>query len=138
MSDKTNWTDIVLIILGVVFTFFSFRWFFRLLGMSDGKAGFGYKDFKNLISLVFFLWAAIFIIVKEANRDRVEHLFSDMWLAFVFAGLLYVLSMEYVFDKFADILKLLIDLRARTKTTTTETTTTETESQTGKRVPNES
>lgn len=133
MSERANWTDIVLIILGVFFAFFSFRWFFRLLGMSDGKAGFSHKDFKNFISLAFFLWAAIYIIVKEANRpSNSEHIFSDMWLAFVFCGLLYVLSMEYVFDKFADILKLLIDLRARTKQTTTTDTSTQTVTTTGK------
>lgn len=130
MNDKTNW---ILIILSAIFAFFTLRWLLKLFGMSDGKAGFSFRDFKNLLSLSFFLWASIFIIVKEANRPaNSEHIFSEMWLAFVFCGLLYVLSMEFVFDKFAEILKLLIDLRARTKQTTTTDSTTQTVTTTGK------
>lgn len=130
MNDKTNW---ILIILGAILAFFSFRWLYRILSASDGKEGFSFKDFKNLLSLSFFLWASVYIIVKEANRPQnTEHIFSEMWLAFVFCGLLYVLSMEFVFDKFAEILKLLIDLRARTKQTTTTDSTTQTVTTTGK------
>lgn len=130
MEEKANW---ILYILGGIAAFFSFRWLIRLLGMSDGKEGFGFKDFKNLLSLSFFLWASVYIITKEANRPQnTEHIFSEMWLAFVFCGLLYVLSMEFVFDKFAEILKLLIDLRARTRQTTTTDSTTQTVTTTGK------
>lgn len=130
MNDKTNW---IITIISAVLAFFTFRWLYKLLSLSDGKEGFSFKDFKNLLSLVFFLWASIYIIVKEANRPQnSEHIFSEMWLAFVFCGLLYVLSMEYVFDKFAEILKLLIDLRARTKQTTVTDTNTQTVTTTGK------
>jgi len=122
MNDKTNW---IIIILGSIFAFLSFRWLFKLLGMSDGKAGFSLKDFKHLLSLSFFLWASVYIIVKEANRPQnSEHIFSEMWLAFVFCGLLYVLSMEFVFEKFAEVLKLMIDLRTKKTTITNETSET--------------
>jgi len=124
MNDKTDW---LLIVLTSIAGFFSMRWFFKLLGMSDGKDGFSFKDFKNIISLAFFLWASVYIIVKEANRTaNTEHIFSEFWLAFVFCGLLYVLSMEYVFDKFAEVLKLLIELRARKTSVTHETSQTTT------------
>lgn len=131
MNDKTNW---ILIIVGGIITFLSFRWFFRLLSTSDGKAGFSFKDFKNIISLAFFLWASVYIIVKEANRPQnSEHIFSEFWLAFVFCGLLYVLSMEMVFDKFAEVLKLLIELRVKRSSVTHETS--ETTTTTGKQEP---
>lgn len=124
MNENTNW---LLIIIGAIVTFFSFRWFFKILGMSDGKDGFSFRDFKNIISLAFFLWAAVYIIVKEANRPQnSEHIFSEFWLAFVFCGLLYVLSMEYVFDKFAELLKLLIELRVKRSSITHETSQTTT------------
>lgn len=131
MNDKTNW---ILIIVGGIITFLSFRWFFRLLSTSDGKAEFSFKDFKNIISLAFFLWASVYIIVKEANRPQnSEHIFSEFWLAFVFCGLLYVLSMEMVFDKFAEVLKLLIELRVKRSSVTHETS--ETTTTTGKQEP---
>lgn len=122
MNEETNW---IWIVVGAILAFFSFRWLFRLLGMSDGQKGFSFKDFKNLISLGFFLWASVYIIVKEANRpENSEHIFSEFWLAFVFCGLLYVLSMEYVFDKFGEILKLLIELRVKKSSITHETSQT--------------
>ncbi len=130
MNDKSGW---LIIVLTSIVGFFSLRWLFKILSMSDGKDGFSFRDFKNIISLVFFLWASVYIIVKEANRPQnTEHIFSEFWLAFVFCGLLYVLSMEYVFDKFAEVLKLLIDLRARTKQTTVTDVSTQTVTTTGK------
>ena len=125
MSDKVHWTDVALVAIGAVMAFLSFRWLKKLFSSSDGKEGFSLQDFKSLVSLAFFLWAAIYIIVKEANRpSNSEHIFSEMWLAFVFCGLLYVLSMEVVFDKFAAVIKLLIDLRTARKIKNDEQTTT--------------
>lgn len=124
MNENTNW---LLIIIGAIAAFFSFRWFLKILGMSDGQKGFSFKDFKNVIALAFFLWAAIYLIVKEANRPaNSDHIFSEFWVAFVICGLLYVLSMEYAFDKIAEVLKLLIELRVKRSSITHETSQTTT------------
>jgi len=130
MNDKTSWLIIILTAIG---GFFTLRWVYKILGMSDGKSGFGYKDLKTAIALIFFLWAATYLIVKEANRPaNSDHIFSEFWVAFVICGLLYVLSMEYAFDKIAEVLKLLIDLRSKRTTVTHETSETHSSTTSGK------
>jgi hypothetical protein len=105
--------------IGALFAFLSLRWIMKIFAGEDGKID---KDeLKKVTAFLFFLWAAIYIIVKEANRPlpegSTEHIFSETWIFFVFSGLLTVLSLEKIFDSLSKLIEVIIKLRSYAKPT---------------------
>lgn len=96
---------------------------------ADGK--FSVVELGRFAGFLFFLWAGVYVIHVEATRSRVEHVFSEMWIFLIFSGLLAVLHLDGVIDKFARMLELLIKLRAKIPVTSSETTVIHTEKKEG-------
>lgn len=92
---------------------------------SDNK--FSVVELGRFAGFLFFLWAGVYVIQVEANRSRVEHVFSEMWIFLIFSGLLAVLHLDGVIDKFTKMLELLIRLRTKIPVTSSETTLIHTE-----------
>jgi len=100
-------------IIGVLFAFLSLRWIMKIFAGEDGKPRMNTEELKRVVAFLFFLWAAIYIIVKEANRPTAtEHIFSETWIFFVFSGLLTVLSLEKIFDTLAGLVEAIAKLRS--------------------------
>jgi len=99
--------------VGALFAFFSLRWVMKIFSGEDGKPKMNAEELKKVTAFLFFLWAAIYVIVKEANRPtQTDHIFSEIWIFMIFSGLLTVLSMEKIFD----VLGKLIDAIAKLRT----------------------
>ena len=65
-----------------------------------------------MIAFFFFLWAAIYIIVKEANRPSgTEHIFSEIWIFFTMSGLITVLSLDKAIDALTKLIEAIVKLR---------------------------
>jgi hypothetical protein len=103
-------------IIGVLFAFLSLRWVMKIFAGEDGKPRMNTEELKRVVAFLFFLWAAIYIIVKEANRPlpegSTEHIFSETWIFFVFSGLLTVLSLEKILDLFLKLIEAIAKLRS--------------------------
>lgn len=111
--------DLILKALGAIVTFFSFRWVVKKFAGDDGKLNL--KEFKNMIAFGFFLWAAIYVIVKEANRPSdTIHIFSELWIFLIFSGLLTVLAMEKIFDTLTRLIEAIAKLRYAKPTQVTD------------------
>jgi len=99
--------------VGALFAFLSLRWVMKIFSGEDGKPKMNAEELKKVTAFLFFLWAAIYVIVKEANRPtQTDHIFSEIWIFMIFSGLLTVLSMEKIFD----VLGKLIDAIAKLRT----------------------
>lgn len=97
---------------------------------SDGK--FSPTELGRFAGFCFFLWAGWYVITKEANRpSETQHIFSEMWLFLIFSGLLTVLHLDAVIDKFTKMLELLIKFRSKIPVTSSETTVIHTEKKEG-------
>src|SRR6478735_9776577 len=109
MTTETN--DLILKIIGGVLVFFSLRWLKNIFAGADKKlTG---KELGHLTGFIIFVWAFIYMVIKEANRANPSdsnHIFNDIWLFFVLSGLLTVLHLGEILDKF-------IILRSGTTTT---------------------
>ena len=118
MTTETN--DLILKIIGGVLVFFSLRWLKNIFAGADKKlTG---KELGHLTGFIIFVWAFIYMVIKEANRANPSdsnHIFNDIWLFFVLSGLLTVLHLGEILDKF-------IILRSGTTTTVKKETSTET------------
>ncbi len=100
--------------VGALFAFLSLRWVMKVFAGEDGKID--KHELKKVTSFLFFLWAAIYIIVKEANRpSQTDHIFSELWIFFVFSGLLTVLAMEKIFDTLTKLIEAIAKLRSYAK-----------------------
>lgn len=112
--------DLILKIVGAILIFFSFKWLVKLFG---GKNGLDVEEFKKLAALILFVWAFIYVLIKEANRPLgTGHLFSELWVFFIISALLTVLHLDGVLDKMSTLLELMVRLKSKsTATTTTET-----------------
>jgi predicted Co/Zn/Cd cation transporter (cation efflux family) len=99
-------------ILGAVLIFLGLR---KVFSQSDGKKGFSHFDFKTLFAFGLFVWAFIYVMVKEGNRTHEYSLYSDTLMAFIITGLFSVLHMERIITIFKDILQLLIQLKFKTQ-----------------------
>mgnify|MGYP003488568155 CR=1 FL=1 len=103
--------DLILKILGAILVFFSFKWLIKLFG---GKNGLDVEEFKKLAALILFVWAFIYVLIKEANRPvGTDHLFSEMWVFFILSALLTVLHLDGVLDKMSTLLQLMVQLRSK-------------------------
>jgi len=103
--------------IGALFAFLSLRWIMKIFAGDDGKMD--KHELKKVTAFLFFLWAAIYIIVKEANRpSQTDHIFSEMWIFFVFSGLLTVLAMEKIFDTLTKLIEAIVKLRSYAKPNT--------------------
>lgn len=110
--------DLILKILGAILVFFSFKWIIKLFGGKDGRLD--VDEFKKLSALVLFVWAFIYVLIKEANRPiGTDHLFSELWVFFILSALLTVLHLDGVLDKMSALLELVVKLKS--KSTTIET-----------------
>ena len=99
--------------VGALFAFLSLRWIMKIFSGEDGKPKMNADELKKVTAFLFFLWAAIYIIVKEANRPTAtEHIFSETWIFFVFSGLLTVLSLEKIFDSLSRLIEAIGKLRS--------------------------
>jgi len=97
-------------VVGALFAFLSLRWIMKIFAGEDGKLD--KHELKKVTAFLFFLWAAIYIIVKEANRpSSTEHIFSDIWMFFILSGLLTVLSLEKIFDSLSKLIEAIVKLR---------------------------
>jgi uncharacterized membrane protein len=45
----------------------------------------------------------VYIILKEANREREAHLFSEIWIFFILSGLLTSLSLDRIFKALTEL-----------------------------------
>jgi uncharacterized membrane protein len=96
--------------VGALFAFLSLRWVMKIFAGEDGKMD--KHELKKVTAFLFFLWAAIYIIVKEANRPAsTEHIFSDIWIFFIISGLLTVLSLEKIFESLGKLIEAIVKLR---------------------------
>lgn len=104
--------DIILKILGVALAFLSLRWLVRIFSGKDGRLN--PDELKKLTAFALFIWAFIYVLVKEGNRPSgTAPIYSEFWVFFIISALLTVLHIEGVMDMY-------IKLRSKT---TTETTT---------------
>jgi len=102
--------------IGALFAFLSLRWIMKIFAGEDGKLD--KHELKKVTAFLFFLWAAIYVIVKEANRPAsTEHIFSEIWIFFIFSGLLTVLAMEKIFDTLTKLIEAIVKLRSYAKST---------------------
>lgn len=128
MNENTNW---LFIIIGAIAAFFSFRWLLKIFAGVDGKLD--KEELKKLTAYILFIWAFVYILVKEGNRPtNTAHIFSEVWIFFIITALLTVLSMERIFDTLKTFMELIVRLRSGSMTTTkesSETTTIETKSE---------
>jgi len=98
--------------VGALFAFLSLRWIMKIFSGEDGKPRMNAEELKKVTAFLFFLWAAIYVIVKEANRpSQTDHIFSEIWIFMIFSGLLTVLSMERIFDTLAKLIEAIVKLR---------------------------
>jgi len=97
-------------VIGVLFAFLSLRWVMKVFAGEDGRMD--KHELKKVTAFLFFLWAAIYVIIKEANRpSQTEHIFSEMWIFFIFSGLLTVLAMDKIFDTLTRLVEAIAKLR---------------------------
>jgi len=101
------------ILIGII----SFLGLRKVFSQSDGKPGFSHHDFKTMFAFALFVWAFIYVMVKEGSRSHEYPLYSDTLMAFIITGLFSVLHMDKVLLIFKDLLTLLIQLRTKTSTT---------------------
>jgi hypothetical protein len=80
---------------------FSFIYIIKVYAGEDKKLD--KKEFKEFAAFGFFLWAAVYIILKEANREREAHLFSEIWIFFILSGLLTSLSLDRIFKALTEL-----------------------------------
>lgn len=107
-NDTGDW---ILKAVGIILAFFSFRWLTKLFG---GKNGLDIEEFKKLAALLLFVWAFIYVLIKEANRPiGTDHLFSEFWVFFILSALLTVLHLDGVLDKMSTLLELMVRLRSK-------------------------
>lgn len=108
-----NWIWIVGIAVGVLVII---RWVIKIFALEDGDKKLNIIEFRKATAYLLFVWAFVYIIIKEANRaippDCGEHIFSETWIFFIITGLLTVLALENIFDT----LKSLLELGIRFKT----------------------
>jgi len=110
--------EIIFKAVGALFAFLSLRWIMKIFSGEDGKPKMNAEELKKVTAFLFFLWAAIYIIVKEANRpSQTDHIFSELWIFFVFSGLLTVLAMERIFDTLTKLIEAIAKLRSYAKPT---------------------
>lgn len=102
--------DLIFKAVGALFAFLSLRWIMKIFAGEDGKLD--KHELKKVTAFLFFLWAAIYIIVKEANRPAsTEHIFSDIWIFFIISGLLTVLSLDRIFEVLTKLVEAIVKLR---------------------------
>ena len=95
---------------GALLAFLSLRWVMRIFAGNDHKLD--RQEFIKMIAFFFFLWAAIYIIVKEANRPSgTEHIFSEIWIFFTMSGLITVLSLDKAIDALTKLIEAIVKLR---------------------------
>lgn len=110
MTNDTG--DIILKVLGGIMVFLSFRWLKKIFSGKDGKLD--PEELKKLTAFALFIWAFIYVLVKEGNRPTdAAPIYSEFWVFFIISALLTVLHVE-------GVMEMLIKLRSKT---TTETTT---------------
>lgn len=108
----TDNQDLILKILGVGIILFFYKKIIRIFKGADGVMS--ANDLAKLTGYTFFLWAAYYVITKEGTRPaNSDHVFSELWLALIFGGLLTVLHMEHVLDKVSKIIELIIRLKSK-------------------------
>lgn len=112
-SEVIAWIPKILMwISGVVVV----TWIFRKYAGDDRKLS--VKEFREAVAIIFFLWAAVYIIVTEANRPTgTEHVFDTTWLFMVFSGLLTVLHLDHALDKAANLAEALWKIKSSATTT---------------------
>jgi len=107
--------DFIFKAIGALFAFLSLRWIMKIFAGEDGKLD--KQELIKVTAFLFFLWAAIYIIVKEANRPiGSEHIFSEIWIFFTMSGLLTVLSMDKAIDAFTRLIEAIVKLRTPIQT----------------------
>jgi len=118
MTTETN--DFILKVIGIIGLILSFRW---LKGIYAGKDGeLNTAELGRLIALPLFIWAFIYILIKEGNRPpSTDHIYNDTWLFFIITALLTVLHLTEVLDK---MIALASVWRANTTTIKKEINTT--------------
>lgn len=112
MPDKySELASLGLKIIAIVGAIVSFRWIVKIFAGNDGK--FSVIEFGKMAGIIFFLWAAVYIIIKEANRPSEYHLFSEWHLAIIFGGLLSVLHLESALDRIIYLMRAILDLKTK-------------------------
>lgn len=117
--------DLILKVLGGIIAFFSLRWVLRIFAGEDRKLSL--QEFIKFAAFCFFIWAAVYIIMKEANRPRPEsadHIFSELWIFFTMSGLISVLSLDKAIDAFTRMIEAIVRLRTTTQFKNEEANTT--------------
>jgi len=103
-------SDLIFKFVGALLAFLSLRWVVKVFAGEDGRLD--NHELKKVTAFLFFLWAAIYIIVKEANRPSgTEHIFSDVWIFFTMSGLLTVLSLDRIFEVLTKLVEAIVKLR---------------------------
>jgi len=106
-SESGEW---IFKVVGALMAFLSLRWIMKIFAGEDGKMD--KHELKKVTAFLFFLWAAIYIIVKEANRpSETAHIFSDVWIFFTMSGLLTVLSLDRIFEVLTKLVEAIVKLR---------------------------
>lgn len=85
----------------------------RIYARSDGKRGMSLPEFQKMAAFILFYGAIIYMIYKEGNRERVEHIYGDLWMAFMITGLFSALHMDEILIKMTSLIDAIIRLRTR-------------------------
>lgn len=104
--------DVVLKVLGAIGVIYLAHRILKIYKGIDNKLS--EVEFGKFSGYVFFMWAGWYVITKEGNRpSNSEHVFSEMWLFLIFGGLITVLHLDDVIEKFGKILELIARIRAK-------------------------
>lgn len=107
--------DWIWIAITIVSVLVIIKWVMKIYAAEDGDRKLSLNEFRKASAYLLFVWAFIYIIIKEANRaippDCGEHIFSETWMFFIITGLLTVLALESIFDTLKSLLELAIRFR---------------------------
>jgi len=85
----------------------------RIYARSDGRRGMSLPEFQKMAAFILFYGAIIYMIYKEGNRERVEHIYGDLWMAFMITGLFSALHMDDILVKMTSLIDAIIRLRTK-------------------------